>query len=522
MLGLTFPQATVVLLSGPCVAFVFLKWVSRTGPWSGATDGTVFPQDPEPTAFLFEDEALVDATPSARRLLDLAPHAPTPWARFVSALRPMFPTLADDLRSLSDTGRLTLTATGGTGRIEAVFRLGLAHITVVGAEDEEEGPVTVDRLTLRALSAELEALRGLGGEVPYMTWREDAGGNITWANAAYLQTADRFVPSEAAVGWPPHRLFQRAPPAAVTEPRRLSVELPDGDLAWFEVSDHPVGTGALRVAMPVDAVVRAERSRLEFIQTLTRTFATLTVGLAIFDRSRRLALFNPAVSDLTGLRPGFMAARPRLFDFIEALREQRVMPEPKNYENWRHRLATLETEAEQGTFAETWTLPDGEVYEVTGRPHPDGAIAFLIKDISAEIRLTRQFRSELRLNQAAFDALDTAIAVFGPDGGLRLTNAAYCRLWDIDPATSLDAGTLPEAIGHWRRLSPDSPDWDRIPPPGSRAGEVSFHLEQAAGQRLVCSFTPLTGGAMLATFSIAAAPRLQPQRDATASTRDSA
>ena len=68
-------------------------------------------------------------------------------------------------------------------------------------------------------------------------------------------------------------------------------------------------------ALPADAAVRAERSLREFVQTLTKTFADLPIGLAIFDQSRKLQLFNPSLIDLTRLPTGFLTARPTLFDY---------------------------------------------------------------------------------------------------------------------------------------------------------------------------------------------------------------
>jgi hypothetical protein len=40
---------------------------------------------------------------------------------------------------------------------------------------------------------------------------------------------------------------------------------------------------------------------------------------------------------------------------------------------------------------------------VTGRPHPNGAIAFLFEDISQEVSLTRRFRTDLDLDRGILD-----------------------------------------------------------------------------------------------------------------------
>lgn len=75
-------------------------------------------------------------------------------------------------------------------------------------------------------------------------------------------------------------------------------------------------------------------------------------------------------------------------------------------------------------------------YPVTGRPHPDGAVAFLIEDISAEVLKTRQFRTQIDLNQSVIDGLDEAIVVIAPNELLLLCNAACSDLLKIDPDSS--------------------------------------------------------------------------------------
>lgn len=71
------------------------------------------------------------------------------------------------------------------------------------------------------------------------------------------------------------------------------------------------------------------KHRKNFVQTLTKTFATLSIGLVIFDRNRQLMLFNPALIDLTTLPADFLSARPNLLTVFDKLRDNQIMPEPK-------------------------------------------------------------------------------------------------------------------------------------------------------------------------------------------------
>ena len=178
----------------------------------------------------------------------------------------------------------------------------------------------------------------------------------------------------------------------------------DGEPHWFEVSESQGPDGeTLGFALDADDLVAAEASLRRFIETLTETFAHLPIGLAVFDKNRRLGLFNPALTDLVKIDAVWLAGRPSLRDFLERLRETRQMPEQKDFAAWRRKLGELEEGARDGTYEENWVLPSGKIFRVTGRPHPQGALAFLFEDISTAIQLERKYRSELELSQATLD-----------------------------------------------------------------------------------------------------------------------
>ena len=291
---------------------------------------------------------------------------------------------------------------------------------------------------------------------------------------------------------------------AIGGPRRQCLGARVAKPSWFDVHRHALDDGALRFAVPADATVRAERALREFVQTLTKTFADLPIGMAIFDRQRQLQLFNPALIDLTQLGADFLSARPTLYALLDRLREARMMPEPKDYRSWRQQMTALEQAAAAGHHVETWSLPGGQTYRVTGRPHPDGAVAFLFEDITSEVSLTRRFRAELELGQSVIDAMDEAIAVFLPSGELATSNAAYAELWGVDPGATLGRVTLLDSVRVWQEQTRPSPMWSRIRGFVGRIDERKVwggEVELGSGQRLACRFVPLPAGATLAGFS---------------------
>lgn len=461
------------------------------------------PAGMEPAIFLFEDRALVDATSSALRLL--GPGSNGEWDRLEAYVAQHFPGAETGLDKLSALGRLDLA--GGPDcalRLQAEFLSGLVRITITDPAAEGQG-VIVDSLSHRAQEDELRQLRDISTATPILIWRQRADGCIDWANSAYLATlAQRRGVPVHDLGWPFDALLEMPEgPLAVTS--RIAMPAPDGRApSWFDVSSRPVHGGIAHFAVPVDATVKAEAGLREFVQTLGKTFAHLTVGLAIFDRQRQLALFNPALLDLTGLDPEFLIGRPTLFTVLDRLREMRMIPEHKNYRGWRQQMADLERAAAAGFHQETWTLPTGQTYRVTGRPHPDGAVAFLFEDISAEVSLTRRFRAEIEMGQEIADHMAEAIAVFSPAGILLQANAAYTRLWGIDPGATLGSVTIRDSVQHWQAMTRPTPLWpevrDFVLTLGSRSA-WNGRAETKDDRALTCRFVPMSGGATLVGFA---------------------
>ena len=206
----------------------------------------------------------------------------------------------------------------------------------------------------------------------------------------------------------------------------------------------------------------------EVVQTLAKTFAHLPVGIAIFSRDRRLTLFNPALTDLSGLPASFLGDRPTLTAVLDELRNRQI------------------------------------IFRVTGRPHPEGAIVLLFEDITDEVTLTRRFRKDTQLGQAILDELPIALAVFACDGTMTLANAAYTALWDIDPGSTLGAVGITDTARRWIERTAPTPVWgdlrDFVTMMTDRS-EWTGEVEMLDQRRLELRCTPLPGGDSLVAFS---------------------
>jgi len=457
------------------------------------------------TVFLFDDGTLVDATPPARRLLRAIDRQGSDLDGLTAILARRFPDLRNQLGTLSGNAAMRMPDPVGGGEVALEYWDGLLRITL---DDAAVGTAPIGNLAIAALQDEVGALRAIAEDAPQLIWKQDDRGQITWANRAYLALVDLAhpVPEDVDPLWPPALVFGDMGPVPSAENavvRRHAVALPGEQTSrWFEVSSVRRGTDTMHFGIDASGIVQAEIAQKTFVQTLTKTFANLSIGLAIFDKERRLALFNPALLDLTGLPASFLSARPMVHSVLDRLRDNYMLPEPKNYSSWRDQVAALEAAASQGTYCDTWSLPSGQTYRVTGRPHPDGAIAFLFEDISAEVSLTRSFRSELDTAQAVLDTLGEAIAVFTPAGTLSMSNAAYTSQWG-GTADMLDTADLSDELRRWQTRCAPTPVWDDLRALVSGFGtrsEWTGTLRLHDGRALACRFVPLSGGSTLVGF----------------------
>ncbi len=413
-------------------------------------------------AFLLDSGTLVDVNPRGAALLDSLRHADEgpaeDWprlSRFLMAEFADFQARLDDL-PVSQHARLAGLSDAGL-ELALDWVAGAIRIVVIDPR-AEDASVVLDRLSYRALHDELTLLRDVTEHAPLLLWREDGGARVTWANAAYLRCLTDADPG-GALRWPMPALFNTMGEPGGAPCRATPRGLRD---RWFDISRVGHESGTLNFAVSADAAHRAERAKHDFVQTLTKTFATLPIGLAVFDRSRRLQMFNPALTDLTGLEPEFLLSKPGIEGFLNRMRDKHVLPEPRDYRSWAKRLLDIEMSAPTGGFEETWSLASGQTFRVTASPHPDGALAFLIEDITSETHLTCNVRAEMETSQSVLNQLDEAIAVFAPNGELVLTNAAFSELWTLDGEETLTAVTLNEALDNWREAGDDPGLWDRI------------------------------------------------------------
>lgn len=498
ILGTTITLTAALIVLGSLAIFAgFWRPRHKSEIGFGATD-----QD---AIFIFRDHELVDCSDPARALLNsLRPSdrdagATSDLMVLSDYLVSRFPDVQEKLSDLAQSGGWEASSQAGDGLVlSASVHKGLTRLRLADSSDEG-ALLAIDRLSHDALHKELKTLRSIVRNLPTLVWQSDAHGNVTWANAAYIQEIQGFEGAHLALAWPLPDLFAQT---EMVPDDRLAYQK-SGQTHWFSHSQIKEGAYVTHFATPMDAAIQSEASRRETVQTLTRTFACLPIGLALFDADRHLQVFNPALVDLTGLEPMFLAARPSFEQVLYALRESRMLPEPKDFNSWRNDILDMEKAAENGEYTEEWCLDGGKTYLVTGRPQPNGAIALFIEDVTTEAILTRSFRAEIETAHKVLDRLNQGIAVFSLSGQALLANAEYVRLWQTDPCANLADKGLPMALQHWSEACEPTTFWARL----AEFITTQTDSDQITGSTALRNGTPismtcnrLSGGNIMLTF----------------------
>ncbi|HTT99063.1 MAG TPA: PAS-domain containing protein [Rhizomicrobium sp.] len=345
--------------------------------------------------------------------------------------------------------------------------------------------------------------------VPAPVWVRGSDLALRWGNQAFLEAAEApnlqaALTANASLQDTETDLFAavidsgadvEATRYALVDGERRAyslkfVRLPDSSVAGFAVdmTERARAEGRLRLH------VEATADMLEGVPG----------AIAKFDSAQKLESFNSAYAKLSGIDEKWLDTHPTLGDVLDRLRAARKLPEQQDYAAWKAAQLKLFEMCFQ-RHEEFWHLADGQSLKISVRPHLLGGLVFTIEDISEKLRLESSFNLLVQVQRAMLDTMEDAIAIFGPDGRLALSNTRFAQLWNLSEE-ELQAqphftkvATLAEARkgrdGIWGIVS---------------AGIVSAEPERcndwgravrADGRTISLSMARLPNGATIATFS---------------------
>ncbi|HSV04291.1 MAG TPA: PAS-domain containing protein [Phenylobacterium sp.] len=430
----------------------------------------------------------------------LAVEAAEPQA-VVNALMRADPDHARRLRALFERGEacaFEVRGEAGGVAVEGRASGALAWLRLSAAVGEDAGLPTAPRL-----AAFLDARAS-------PAWIAAADGSPVWVNAAWLKAVDaRDLDAAAARGL----AFDRGADALASEAANLAQVREavrwatiGGRRRAFRITAQPLEGGG--VGVWTDDVTELEETRETLkrnVEAHDETLNHIAEAVAIFGEGKRLMFHNAAFAELWGLEPAWLADRPTHSEVLDRLRQRRRLPETADYGKWK--AAELSRYEQLGPAADDlWSLPDGRTLKVVRQPHPMGGLLLLFSDITGELKLKAQYNALIEVQQATLDKLSDAVAVFGSDGRLRLSNDAFANFWNIAPA-QLEAAVDFEGVvelcvpklhdrSFWRELKGRVAD----PDPSARS-PMAGETRTADSRTVAFQSRPLPDGATLIAFT---------------------
>ncbi len=265
-------------------------------------------------------------------------------------------------------------------------------------------------------------------------WLRYKDGRLAWVNRAYAEAveaddADAAIrDGKELLGSQARDAIDRQHRASAVFEQSLSTVIA-GDRRVFAVTDVAGDEGAAGIAVDTSEIetIRAEYERT--VRSHADTLDKLTTAVAIFDEQQKLRFFNHAFQKLWELDHAFLASAPDNALLIDRLRSEAKLAEQPEWRRWKENLLAVYRSVDPQEHL--WHLPDGRTVRVVANPQPKGGVTWIFENLTEKINLESRYATALRVQGETLDNLAEGVAVFGPDGRIRLSNPAFNALWGL-------------------------------------------------------------------------------------------
>ena len=423
-------------------------------------------------------------------------------------------TLRRRFNELAQKGQpFSLTILGPSGRfLEADGRAAgtqlvvwLSDATIRGLEESSaRGRIEEAR---RLVSKDPMAFLDMLGRAPIPAWRMNASGRLEWVNLAYVAAVEgdgldavlqKQVALDSGMGDQAVQAAEQGVP--VIETRNVVIE---GRRRAMQFLVFPVSGGAAGFAIDTTEAEEAKADLARFRRAHDDTLDHMAEAVVVFDRSKRLNFYNTAFSHLFKLDDAWLNERPGHGQFLDRMREKRLLPEQADYAGWKtDELARYDQPPSDETPDELWPLPDGRTLRVARQRHPLGGLMLIFEDKTDELALRARYNTLINVQRATLDKLHEAVAVFGANGRLQLHNNAFEDIWGFE-AEELDGQPEFDKVAETcAALFADDRVWNDIkarvtdPSPQARK-QVTGEMRRSDDRVLTYLTRPLPDGATL-------------------------
>ncbi|KAA0968529.1 PAS domain-containing protein [Aureimonas fodinaquatilis] len=312
---------------------------------------------------------------------------------------------------------------------KTVGPLAIVRLTPLSGVREELVSLRIEN---QRTTATIETMQSLFDAATMPVWLRARNGVLVWVNTAFARSVEAPSVDEAIERQVEFFNAQdRASIASRIETeglfRNKLTAVVEGDRRNFEVVEAAGPLGAAGLAIDISGIEAVRRELHETLRSHSDTLNHLTTAVARFDEKTLLTYYNAEFQRLFDLSESYLDGKPDHIAIMDQLRSRGIMPEDKPLRDLKNEImaayrATRPTDA-------IWHLADGRTLRVFTSPDPQGGATWVFEDLTEKLQLESRLNALVRLQGETLDYLKEAVAVFGQDGRLRLSNPTFAEMW---------------------------------------------------------------------------------------------
>ncbi|WP_333947895.1 sensor histidine kinase [Candidatus Liberibacter brunswickensis] len=362
-------------------------------------------------------------------------------------------------------------------------------------------------LQCKKLSGHISIFKLLFDSLDSLVWQLDQRGDIIWTNNSYKKNTETEEDFIKKIIFDNRKLFEEEIKKKMLSYNELGEEFCE-TISTLEHEKNKSYKIIRSLNSFGEAGIAIDISKeIAFNSQLTDTYEilhNLAFAIAIFDQNRYLQFYNQSFIKLWGIDSTFLDSNPSNDELIEFLRSANKLPEQLNWKTWKENIFSVYQSS--GTYEDTWHLPNGQtLHVVVSYNNPRGGTTWMFENLTVQVDLETRYNTLLKVQGETIDHLSEGIAVFGPDGKIKLSNPAFRSLWETDE-NQISPGTHIRNIATaCSRYYNKSDGWDIfaaiITSFDDERKSLQGKLELLSGSVLEYSIIPLQNAQTMLTFA---------------------
>ena len=379
----------------------------------------------------------------------------------------------------------------------------------IRGEDERKA---ISRFETSRITAEVDPLAFIEmmNRAPFPLWRMNGAGVLTWVNDAYVDAVgasdmrdvlkkQTHLDEDTSVN----------AKTALAQNKRVDAVrnvVMGGQNRPTSISIFPINGGVAGLATDASEAEGLRDALTVHVRAHDKLLNSMDEAIVTFSSSQKMRFHNKAFASLFKIEDSWFKDAPTHGEWLDHMRSRDLLPLKADYRAWKTDELRLYTEWPEECPDELWAMPDGRTLRLARMRDPAGGISLLFSDMTNAMTLKGQLGTLINVQGATLDKLSEGIAVFGTDGRLKISNAAFARMWNLGEDDLKDNPRFSDLIERCRPLYHEASFWDDLkaratdPDPEIRR-QVEGEIRRSDDKMLTWLSKPLPDGATLIAWN---------------------